>query len=140
MGRSAIGVRNGFRWLLCSASASFPPFYQRLQLYHVGSAGPVLWGNSQELASLLLVVFIYALIWRGVKNLSKIFVKLVPVMSLGYLIFGLVIIVLNIGNLDSHHCLYLYPGIYWDSCHGRVCRSHGVQGHCHRHAEKCLFQ
>lgn len=56
-------------------------------------------GIPQELASLLLVVFIYALIWRGVKNLSKIFVKLVPVMSLGYLIFGLVIIVLNIGNL-----------------------------------------
>ena len=26
LGRSAIGVRNGFRWLLCSASASFPPF------------------------------------------------------------------------------------------------------------------
>ena len=45
-------------------------------------------GIPQELASLLLVVFIYALIWRGVKNLSKIFVKLVPVMSLGYLIFG----------------------------------------------------
>ena len=56
-------------------------------------------GIPQELASLLLVVFIYALIWRGVKNLSKIFVKLVPVMSLGYLIFGLLIIVLNIGNL-----------------------------------------
>ena len=32
-------------------------------------------------------------------SLSKIFVKLVPVMSLGYLIFGLLIIVLNIGGL-----------------------------------------
>lgn len=32
-------------------------------------------------------------------SLSKIFVKLVPVMSLGYLIFGLLIIVLNIGSL-----------------------------------------
>lgn len=56
-------------------------------------------GVKQELASLMLVIFIYALIWRGVKNLSKIFVKLVPVMSLGYLLFGLLIIVLNIGNL-----------------------------------------
>lgn len=41
--------RNGFRWLLCLASASFP-FYQCLQLYHIGSAGPVLW-NSPGLAS-----------------------------------------------------------------------------------------
>mgnify|MGYP003279633277 CR=1 FL=1 len=32
-------------------------------------------------------------------SLSKIFAKLVPVMSLGYLIFGLLIIVLNIGSL-----------------------------------------
>ena len=43
-------------------------------------------GVKQELASLMLVIFIYALIWRGVKNLSKIFVKLVPVMSLGYML------------------------------------------------------
>ena len=56
-------------------------------------------GVKQELASLMLVIFIYALIWRGVKNLSKIFVKLVPVMSLGYMLFGILIIILNIGNL-----------------------------------------
>ena len=97
-------------------------------------------GIPQELASLLLVVFIYALIWRGVKNLSKIFVKLVPVMSLGYLIFGLLIIVLNIGNLIPTIGSILYPGLYGYSRHGRICRSHGVQGHCHRNAEKRLFQ
>lgn len=55
-------------------------------------------GLKQELAALLLVIFTYALIWRGVKKLGQIFVKLVPVMSLGYLLFGIVIIVLNIGN------------------------------------------
>ena len=53
----------------------------------------------QEIAALLLVILTYALIWRGVKKLSQIFVKLVPIMSIAYLFFGIMIIVLNIENL-----------------------------------------
>ena len=53
----------------------------------------------QEIAAMLLVILTYALIWKGVKNLSQIFVKLVPIMSIGYLVFGIGIIILNIGNL-----------------------------------------
>lgn len=53
----------------------------------------------QEVAALLLVVLTYALIWKGVKNLSQIFVKLVPVMSIAYLLFGITIIFLNFDNL-----------------------------------------
>ena len=56
-------------------------------------------GIRQEIAALLLVVLIYALIWRGVKKLSQIFVKLVPIMSISYLLFGIIIIFLNIDNL-----------------------------------------
>lgn len=53
----------------------------------------------QEVAALLLVVLTYALIWKGVKNLSQIFVKLVPVMSIAYLLFGIIIIIMNFDNL-----------------------------------------
>ena len=53
----------------------------------------------QEIAAVLLVILTYALIWRGVKKLSQIFVKLVPVMSIAYLLFGIIIIIMNIENL-----------------------------------------
>lgn len=53
----------------------------------------------QEVASFGILVAVYFLIWGGAKRLSKIFTKLVPIMSVGYLLAGLVIIVMHIDNL-----------------------------------------
>ena len=56
-------------------------------------------GIPQEFCALGLVLLTYVLIWKGVKRLGEIFTKLVPIMSLGYLLFGILIIILNIQNL-----------------------------------------
>lgn len=56
-------------------------------------------GIPQEFAAIAMVCLLYFIIWGGVKNLSRIFVKLVPIMSIAYLFFGVVIIILHIDNL-----------------------------------------
>ena len=54
-----------------------------------------------RIVSLLIVICTYLMIWKGVKYLGKIFTKLIPIMSISYLIFGLVIIFINYKNIDG---------------------------------------
>lgn len=60
---------------------------------------------NQVLASLMIVVCTYLMIWKGMKYLGKIFTKLVPIMSISYLVLGLVIIAINYKNIPQ--CFYL---------------------------------
>ncbi len=53
----------------------------------------------QAVAALIIVIILYALIWRGVKKLGQILTKLVPIMSLSYLILGLIVILMNAENI-----------------------------------------
>lgn len=46
-------------------------------------------GIPQEFAAIAMVCLLYFIIWGGVKNLSRIFVKLVPIMSIAYLFLAL---------------------------------------------------
>lgn len=56
-------------------------------------------GIPQAIAALIIVCILYVMIWGGVKKLGQILTKLVPVMSLSYLILGLVIIVMHYENI-----------------------------------------
>ena len=56
-------------------------------------------GIPQAIAALIIVVILYVMIWGGVKKLGQILTKLVPIMSLSYLILGLAIIAMNYENI-----------------------------------------
>lgn len=53
----------------------------------------------QEVAAFGILCAVYFLVWGGAKRLSRIFTKLVPIMSIGYLIAGLIVIGMHIDNL-----------------------------------------
>lgn len=56
-------------------------------------------GIPQAIAALIIVVVLYFMIWGGVKKLGQILTKMVPIMSLSYLILGIVIILMHLDNL-----------------------------------------
>lgn len=56
-------------------------------------------GIPQAIAALIIVLLLYFMIWGGVKKLGQILTKLVPIMSLSYMILGIIIILMHLDNL-----------------------------------------
>ena len=97
-------------------------------------------GIPQAIAALIIVCILYVMIWGGVKKLGQILTKLVPVMSLSYLILGLVIIVMHYENILPTLGGNFQPGVHRQCRCGRFRGRHGVSGHLHRHGPQCLLQ
>ncbi|MGG5461429.1 alanine/glycine:cation symporter family protein [Clostridium sp. B9] len=66
---------------------------------------------DQIFASLIIVVLTYLMIWKGMKSLGKLFTKLVPIMSLTYLFFGIIIIAINYENIPNSFML-IFEGAF----------------------------
>lgn len=56
-------------------------------------------GIPQAIAALIIVTLLHFMIWGGVKKLGQILTKLVPIMSLTYLVLGIAVILMNLDNL-----------------------------------------
>ena len=56
-------------------------------------------GIPQAIAALIIMLILYFMIWGGVKKLGQILTKLVPIMSLSYLILGIIVILMHLDNL-----------------------------------------
>mgnify|MGYP002530531743 CR=1 FL=1 len=65
----------------------------------------------KRIVSLLIVICTYLMIWKGMKYLGKIFTKLIPIMSISYLVFGLVIIFINYKNIPQSFML-IFKGAF----------------------------
>ncbi|WP_042273402.1 alanine/glycine:cation symporter family protein [Faecalimicrobium dakarense] len=79
----------------------FSTFFITASNYTVSEVVASTFKINQVAASLIIVVCTYLMIWKGMKYLGKLFTKLIPIMSVSYLILGIVIIALNYQNIPE---------------------------------------
>ena len=66
----------------------FSTFFITASNYTISEVVASTFNINQMVASLIIVIATYLMIWKGVKYVGKLFTKLVPLMSIGYLIFA----------------------------------------------------
>lgn len=79
----------------------FSTFFITASNYTISEVVASTFNMNQIVASLIIVICTYLMIWKGMKYLGKLFTKLVPIMSISYLVLGLVIIGLNYQNIPE---------------------------------------
>lgn len=89
----------------------FSTFFITASNYTISEVVASTFNINQMVASLLIVICTYLMIWKGMKYLGKIFTKLIPIMSISYLIFGLVIIFINYKNIPQSFML-IFKGAF----------------------------
>lgn len=98
-----LGKEKGYKWWKIFAvifgGGIFSTFFITVQNYTVSEAVSSAFGISILQASLLYILCNYFLIIGGIKNLSKLASKIVPIMCFFYIFAGLFIIFKNISEL-----------------------------------------
>lgn len=89
----------------------FSTFFITASNYTVSEVVASTFKINQLVASLFIVVCTYLMIWKGMKFVGKVFTKLVPLMSVSYLVFGLLIIILNYKNIP-HTFSLIFNGAF----------------------------
>lgn len=79
----------------------FSTFFITASNYTTSKVVAETFGIPKGFVSFCIMIIVSVMVWGGIKRLARIFTKLVPIMSLGYLFFGILIIILNIENLPS---------------------------------------
>lgn len=72
-----------------------------MQCYNVSESVSTTFNINQSMVAVIYTAIIYGMISGGLKKLGKIASKIVPVMCIMYILAGIVIILLNIGNLGQ---------------------------------------
>lgn len=100
-----LGEERGFKFWKVLASVFgfgiFSTFFITASNFTVSEVMASTFNMNQMVASVIIVICTYLMIWKGMKALGKIFTKLVPLMSLAYLFFGIVIICLNFEQIPA---------------------------------------
>lgn len=89
----------------------FSTFFITASNYTVSEVVASTFKINQLVASLFIVVCTYLMICKGMKFVGKVFTKLVPLMSVSYLVFGLLIIILNYKNIP-HTFSLIFNGAF----------------------------
>lgn len=79
----------------------FSTFFITASNYTTSKVVAETFGIPKGLVSVLILIIVTVMVWGGIKSMAKIFTKLVPVMSLAYLLFGIIIIIMNIQALPG---------------------------------------
>lgn len=100
-----LGEEKGHKWWIIPAAifggGIFSTFFITVQNYTVSEAVSAAFGVKIIYASIFYIICNYILILGGIKGLGKLAGKLVPFMCLFYVIAGLFIVIVNIGNLPA---------------------------------------
>ncbi|MCI1931726.1 MAG: sodium:alanine symporter family protein [Clostridia bacterium] len=76
-------------------------FFGGSQAYTISEILNVSFGINMILVTVLYSIALWYIIWKGTPRIAKFATKVVPFMTVGYVIFGLIIIIINIPNLPS---------------------------------------
>lgn len=100
-----LGEERNFKYWKIFASVFgfgiFSTFFISASNYTISEVVASTFNMNQMSASFLIVICTYLMIWKGMKYLGKLFTKLVPLMSISYLVFGLLIIAINYKNIPQ---------------------------------------
>ena len=89
----------------------FSTFFITASNYTISEVVASTFNMNQVVASLIIVICTYLMIWKGMKYLGKILTKLIPFMSISYLVLGLVIIFMNYQNIPQSFSL-IFEGAF----------------------------
>ena len=92
------------------------------------------------IVGVFLSVLTYVITSGGTKQIAVVFSKLVPFMSVLYILMGIGMILANITVVPPGDCVNLYQCIYRNRCHRRICGMRGQRNGPHRNGAFRLFQ
>lgn len=79
-----------------------------MQCYNVSEAVATTFSLNQSIVAIVYTLIIYIMISGGLKKLGKIASKIVPFMCAGYLLAGIFLIIVNIGNIGNAFKMIFY--------------------------------
>src|SRR5699024_9637068 len=104
-----LGEERNFKYWKVLASifgfGIFSTFFITASNYTISEVVASTFNINQMVASLIIVIATYLMIWKGVKYVGKLFTKFVPLMYIDFLIFLILILSFNFNNL-TYSILY----------------------------------